>query len=238
MRCSSASARSRSRTSRASMRRSATRSRRVLVDRRRLRHPAGPLISPKAYRNLFKPFHVRVNDWIHANTGWKTFIHSCGSIWRLLDDIVDAGFDALNPVQTSAVGMDAGGAQGALRRSDHVLGRRHRHAADAAVRNARLRSGRWSRERIEIFGRGRRLHLQHRSTTSRPACPSRTCSRCTTPFAIPVALSRADRSEASVSAVQELARRRRRRRGGGRRRASRARPRRRHRGRQPARRTG
>lgn len=66
----------------------------------------GPLISPKTYRTLFKPFHVRVNDWIHTNTGWKTFIHSCGSIWRLLDDIVDAGFDALNPVQTSAANMD------------------------------------------------------------------------------------------------------------------------------------
>ena len=65
-----------------------------------------PLISPKTYRTLFKPFHVRVNEWIHANTGWKTLIHCCGSIWRLLDDIVDAGFDALNPVQTSAVDMD------------------------------------------------------------------------------------------------------------------------------------
>ena len=65
-----------------------------------------PLISPRVYRNLFKPFHVRVNEWIHAHTGWKTFIHSCGSIWKLLDDIVDAGFDALNPVQTSAADMD------------------------------------------------------------------------------------------------------------------------------------
>ena len=67
----------------------------------------GPFISPKLYRDLFKPFHVRVNDWIHANTPWKSFIHSCGSIWRLLDDIVDAGFDVLNPVQTSAADMDA-----------------------------------------------------------------------------------------------------------------------------------
>lgn len=65
-----------------------------------------PLISPRTYRNLFKPFHKRVNDWVHAHTQWKTFIHSCGSIWRLLDDIVDAGFDALNPVQTSAAEMD------------------------------------------------------------------------------------------------------------------------------------
>lgn len=65
----------------------------------------GPLISPRTYRSLFKPFHGRVNSWVHANTHWKTFIHSCGSIWRLLDDIVDAGFDALNPVQTSAFDM-------------------------------------------------------------------------------------------------------------------------------------
>ncbi len=64
-----------------------------------------PLISPRTYRELFKPFHVRLNDWVHSHTGWKSFIHSCGSIWRLLDDIVDAGFDTLNPVQTSAAGM-------------------------------------------------------------------------------------------------------------------------------------
>ena len=65
-----------------------------------------PFFSPKAYRTLFKPFHVKVNDWIHTHTTWKTFIHSCGSIWRLLDDIVDAGFDCVNPVQTSAAEMD------------------------------------------------------------------------------------------------------------------------------------
>jgi hypothetical protein len=66
----------------------------------------GPFISPKTYVALFKPFHARVNNWIHANTPWKCVIHSCGSIWRLLDDILDAGFDAVNPVQTSAADMD------------------------------------------------------------------------------------------------------------------------------------
>jgi hypothetical protein len=66
----------------------------------------GPFISPKAYRSLFKPFHIKVNEWIHTHTNWKTFIHCCGSIWLLLDDIVDAGFDCLNPVQTSAADMD------------------------------------------------------------------------------------------------------------------------------------
>jgi hypothetical protein len=66
----------------------------------------GPFISPKAYRDLFKPFHIKINEWVHTHTSWKTFIHCCGSIWLLLDDIVDAGFDCLNPVQTSATGMD------------------------------------------------------------------------------------------------------------------------------------
>jgi hypothetical protein len=65
-----------------------------------------PFISPKLYRDLFKPFHKRVNDWIHEHTAWKSFIHSDGAMWKLLDDVVEAGFDILNPVQTSAADMD------------------------------------------------------------------------------------------------------------------------------------
>jgi uroporphyrinogen-III decarboxylase len=65
----------------------------------------GPFVSPKTYRDLFKPFHKRVNDWVHQHTNWKTFIHSCGSIRALLEDFIDAGFDILNPVQCSAAGM-------------------------------------------------------------------------------------------------------------------------------------
>ena len=45
-------------------------------------------------------------DWIHNNTTWKTMIHSCGGIRPLINDIIEAGFDILNPVQTSASGMD------------------------------------------------------------------------------------------------------------------------------------
>jgi uroporphyrinogen-III decarboxylase len=47
-----------------------------------------------------------MNDWIHANTGWKTFIHSCGSVAKLIPDFIEAGFDILNPVQCSAARMD------------------------------------------------------------------------------------------------------------------------------------
>jgi hypothetical protein len=66
----------------------------------------GLLVSPKTYRELFKPFHIRVNDWIHTHTTWKTFIHSCGSVIELIDDFIEAGFDILNPVQCSAALMD------------------------------------------------------------------------------------------------------------------------------------
>lgn len=67
----------------------------------------GPFISPDAYRDLFKPFHRTVNDWIHKNTAWKSFIHSCGSVRAYMDDFIDAGFDILNPVQCSAKDMEA-----------------------------------------------------------------------------------------------------------------------------------
>ena len=67
----------------------------------------GVFISPKMYRELFQPFHQRVNDWIHRNTSWKTFIHSCGSVRALLEDFLAAGFDILNPVQCSAAQMEA-----------------------------------------------------------------------------------------------------------------------------------
>jgi hypothetical protein len=66
----------------------------------------GPLTSPKAYRDLYKPFSKRINDWIHEHTLWKTFIHSCGSVVEFLDDFIEAGFDVFNPVQCSAAGMD------------------------------------------------------------------------------------------------------------------------------------
>lgn len=66
----------------------------------------GPFISPKAYRDLYLPFHARLNDWIHSHTAWKSFIHSCGSVRKLIPAFIEAGFDILNPVQCSAVDMD------------------------------------------------------------------------------------------------------------------------------------
>ncbi|MGA2984451.1 MAG: uroporphyrinogen decarboxylase family protein [Terriglobia bacterium] len=66
----------------------------------------GPFVSPQTYRDLFLPFHKQINDWVHRNTTWKTFIHSCGSVWALVEDFIAAGFDILNPVQCSAAHMN------------------------------------------------------------------------------------------------------------------------------------
>ena len=66
----------------------------------------GLFISIDSYRELFKPFHKQINKWIHDNTDWKTFIHTCGSVYDLIPDLIEAGFDILNPVQISAKGMD------------------------------------------------------------------------------------------------------------------------------------
>jgi hypothetical protein len=66
----------------------------------------GPFIAPASYRDLYQPFHRRVNDFIHRHSKWKTFIHSCGSVYALIPDFIDAGFDVLNPVQCSAAEMD------------------------------------------------------------------------------------------------------------------------------------
>jgi hypothetical protein len=66
----------------------------------------GPLLSPKLFRELFKPFFRQMNDWVHKNTSWKTFYHSCGSIAELLEDFIEMGADIINPLQYRAAGMD------------------------------------------------------------------------------------------------------------------------------------
>jgi uroporphyrinogen-III decarboxylase len=65
--------------------------------------------SAQTFRELYFPHYKRLLDWIHKNTRWHCFKHSCGSVARFLPSFIEAGFDILNPVQCSAVGMDAAG---------------------------------------------------------------------------------------------------------------------------------
>jgi hypothetical protein len=63
--------------------------------------------SPETFARVWLPYYKKVNDWIHQNTEWKTFKHSCGSIISLIDLLIEAGFDIINPVQINATGMDS-----------------------------------------------------------------------------------------------------------------------------------
>ena len=47
-----------------------------------------------------------MNGWIHEHTEWKNLKHCCGGIFPILPLLIESGFDAVNPVQCSAEGMD------------------------------------------------------------------------------------------------------------------------------------
>ncbi len=64
------------------------------------------LISPELFAEMIKPHYKRLCDWIHANTSWKTFLHSCGCIFDYIEHWIEAGVDVLNPVQISAAKME------------------------------------------------------------------------------------------------------------------------------------
>lgn len=66
----------------------------------------GMFMSQEKYRELFKPYHTKLNEYVHKHSNMKTFLHSCGSIYPIIGDLIDAGYDILNPVQTTARQMD------------------------------------------------------------------------------------------------------------------------------------
>ncbi|HNR42508.1 MAG TPA: uroporphyrinogen decarboxylase family protein [Bacteroidales bacterium] len=62
--------------------------------------------SPETYKRVWMPYYRKINDWIHGNTGWKTFKHSCGAVESFMELFIESGFDIINPVQINAAGMD------------------------------------------------------------------------------------------------------------------------------------
>lgn len=113
----------------------------------------GPFISNQTYRDLYMPFHKRVNDWVHQHTPWKTFIHTCGSVVAMIPEFIEAGFDILNPVQCSATGMDP--VQLKKRFGDHVTfwggGVDTQHTLPFGTPDEVRRQ---VRKRIQVFGPG------------------------------------------------------------------------------------
>ncbi|HFC49353.1 MAG TPA: methyltransferase [Thermofilum sp.] len=66
----------------------------------------GPQISPKTYREMLKPYHEELFRYVKKHSKMFVFLHSCGSIYDLIPDLIDAGVDAINPVQISARNME------------------------------------------------------------------------------------------------------------------------------------
>lgn len=66
----------------------------------------GPFMRPDIYRELFKPRHRILCDYVRTHSSMRTFLHSCGSIDLVIPDLIEAGFQVLNPVQTNARGME------------------------------------------------------------------------------------------------------------------------------------
>jgi hypothetical protein len=66
----------------------------------------GEFINPALWAEMLGPHYRKLCDWVHVHTPWKTFLHSCGSVYRLIPHFIEAGVDILNPVQTSAARME------------------------------------------------------------------------------------------------------------------------------------
>jgi uroporphyrinogen decarboxylase len=66
----------------------------------------GPVMSPALYRRLIKPYHVRMVQAV-KRFNKPLLLHSCGSVAAFMPDLIEAGFDALHPVQVSAKDMDS-----------------------------------------------------------------------------------------------------------------------------------
>ena len=65
----------------------------------------GPMVRRETYERHIKPYQRRVFDVLRSHGG-KIVYHSCGSVISLVEDFIELGVDALNPVQVSAAGMD------------------------------------------------------------------------------------------------------------------------------------
>lgn len=64
-------------------------------------------ISVEMYKKLIKPYHKKQFEYVRNNfSNVKVFFHSCGSIYDMIPDLIDAGVEVLNPIQLSAKKMD------------------------------------------------------------------------------------------------------------------------------------
>lgn len=68
------------------------------------------IINPRMWRDFFAPRYRRIFDEIHA-AGWHVWMHSCGKVNGILDQLIDAGVNVMNLQQPRALGIKEIGAQ-------------------------------------------------------------------------------------------------------------------------------
>ena len=136
----------------------------------------GPQMSPRMYREYFKPRHAKM--WRRAKelAPVKVMLHACGSLRKLLPDLIDAGLDAVNPVQITCTGMDA-------RELKAEFGDRITFWAAAATRARSCPRPPPTRCAAMCSARSRpsrpaEASSSSRSTTSSPMCRQRTSPPC------------------------------------------------------------
>jgi len=66
----------------------------------------GPFFSAETYHDFFQPRHKQMCDFVKANSSAHTMLHCCGGIYELIPELIDAGFEIINPVQINAINME------------------------------------------------------------------------------------------------------------------------------------
>ena len=66
----------------------------------------GPFMPVEIYREFFKLRHKKMCDFVKANSSAHTMLHCCGGIYELIPELIEAGFEILNPVQINAINME------------------------------------------------------------------------------------------------------------------------------------
>lgn len=71
-----------------------------------LGNQTAPIISPEMYKKMIKPYHQKLYSYIKKKAGVPIVMHTDGSVYRLIPDLIEVGVGFLNPVQASAADMD------------------------------------------------------------------------------------------------------------------------------------
>ena len=67
---------------------------------------SGPMMSLEMFREMIKPYYKEYFTFLKEKTEAKLLYHCCGGVEPFLEDLIEAGIDIINPVQTTAAGMD------------------------------------------------------------------------------------------------------------------------------------